>query len=327
MRNLVNAFPKQLKEALEIANATDWNAAKNKIDNIVISGLGGSGIGGTIVSQLLAQQLDVPVYVNKDYSVPAFVNENTLFIASSYSGNTEETLEALAKAEAAGVEVACISSGGKLTQIATDKGYNLITLPGGYPPRAAFAFSCTMQFAVLTKYGLIGNSAMDELVATQIMLDEKRAELELRGKALAEKLYKKVPVIYSDARLEGIAVRFRQQINENSKMLCWHHVLPEMNHNELVGWAEQHPEAVAVFFRTGNDYYRTQERFEFSKQLMATKGAEIVEIQSDYDSDIMNAYTLIYIGDWASVYLAEMKEIDPVEVDVITGLKDMLAKI
>ncbi|MFT6137293.1 MAG: glucose/mannose-6-phosphate isomerase [Salibacteraceae bacterium] len=327
MKNLVEAFPLHMKEALQIAKDSEWKASNDQFRNIIISGLGGSGIGGTIVSQLIAGEADVPVVVNKTYGIPNFVNEHTLFVASSYSGNTEETLEALQEAIAKGATIACLTSGGKLLEIAKKNGYNYIEMPGGLPPRAAFGYSSTLLFRLLGNYGFVSAQLLNDLASTPALIEEHIEEIKKAGLSLANKLAGKRPVFYTDARMEGVAIRFRQQLNENSKMLSWHNVLPEMNHNELVGWAEDQPEIVPVFLRTKNDYYRTQERMEFSKELMISRKANCVEISADFDSDIHAAYYLISIGDWASVDLADIKGIDATEVDVITELKTKLSNI
>lgn len=327
MKNLVNDFPSHVREAISIARNATLSIPNDRIDNVVISGLGGSGIGGTIVSQLLASQLRVPVIVNKDYSIPAFVGSNTLFIASSYSGNTEETLEALGHAERAEAKIAAVTSGGRLAEICSDKGYNCVNIPGGFPPRAAFGYSSIQLFYILDQYGLVNGEFKVQLDQVPELLMTHSESIQEEAKALAKSLHQRVPVIYSDASLEGVGVRFRQQINENSKMLCWHHVLPEMNHNELVGWAEKHPEVTVVLFRTDTDYYRTQERMKYSKELIEQRNANLIEVQAKGEGLIQKAFYLIHLGDYASVFLADLKGIDAVEVDVITGLKNMLAEI
>ncbi len=327
MKSYVEAFPNHVRDAIEIAKSYAWADKNAAFKNVVVSGLGGSGIGGTIVSQTIASHCNIPVVVNKDYSVPNFINSDTLFVASSYSGNTEETLEALEKAEEKGATVAALTSSGKLLEIAKAKGYKYIKMPEDFPPRAAFGYSCTLLFHLMWNYGLVEDALIEGLGIVPQMIDDQIDDIKKQGKDLAEKLYKKIPVIYTDARLEGAAIRFKQQINENSKMLAWTNPIPEMNHNELVGWAEQHPELAPVFMRTKNDYFRTAERMEFSKVLMNAKGVNCVELWANYDSDVMNTYFLVSVTDWASVYLAELKGIDAVEVDVITELKNKLANI
>ena len=327
MLKLIQDFPSHVADAITIASNTVVQPSKNNIQNVVISGLGGSGIGGTIVSQLMADQLSVPVVVNKDYNIPSFISENTLFVASSYSGNTEETLEALERAEAKGAEICVITSGGKLKDIADEKGYNKFVIPGGFPPRAAFGYSSVQLFYILKGYGLVDDSFDSEINAVPELLRTSSSEVVSMAKEAATKMHKKLPIIYTEAGFEGVGVRFRQQVNENAKKLAWHSVLPEMNHNELVGWAEAYPDSCVVMFRNKDDYYRTQERMEYSKKLITVNTSNILEFWSVGNSKIERAYYLIHLGDYISLFLADLKEIDAVEVDVITGLKDHLSRI
>ena len=327
MKQYVEDFTAHLSKAVTIGNSVNFNTTGKSFENILICGLGGSGIGGTIIAQLLAPKLNIPVLVNKDYHIPAFVNEKTLVIASSYSGNTEETLEMLAQAEKKNAEIAVVSSGGKLIEICKEKNYNFIQIPEGFPPRAAFGLSFPQLFYVLHKYGIIDASFEQEIQSSIDLLNQKEEAIKTEAHTLAQKLLNKIPVIYSAAPFEGVSVRFRQQLNENSKMLCWHHALPEMNHNELVGWAGGNDNLAVVFFRNESDYYRTQKRVEINKEIIAKHTPYIFEIYSKGDTDLIRTLYLVHFGDWVSVYLAEMKNIDPVEVNVITYLKGELAKI
>lgn len=327
MRNLIDKLPEQIKHAVEIAENAKLNEPNKTILNVCVSGLGGSGIGGTIVSQLTSGDTSVPVFVNKDYSLPAFVNEDTLFIASSYSGNTEETLFALEKAQKAGAQVACITSGGRLKKIAQEEGYNCIVIPGGYPPRSAFGYSSVQLFRLFTHYNLIPENYLKDLKKVCGHLVSNKEAIISEATSITDNLFGKLPIIYSDASFEGIGVRFRQQINENSKMLCWHHVLPEMNHNELVAWAPKYPNTAVVLFRNEGDFYRNQKRMEFAKIQIQKSTSSLTEVWSKGDSIIERAYYLVYLGDWVSLLLAEKQGIDPVEVDIIGDLKSQLADL
>jgi len=327
MKQYVADFAKHLEQALSIGEQSTFTVKPKEFDTILICGLGGSGIGGTIIAQLLAPQLNIPVIVNKDYHIPAFVNNRTLVIASSYSGNTEETLEMLTQAENKQAEIVAVSSGGKLLEICREKQYNYIQIPAGFPPRAAFGLSFPQLFFVLEKYGIINRSFIDDFTSAITLLKNTEAELCIEARQLAENLLGKIPVIYSAAPFEGVAVRFRQQLNENAKMLCWHHALPEMNHNELVGWAGGNDNLAVVFFRNNDDYYRTQKRMEINREIIEKYTPHIFEVYSKGTNTIEKSMYLIHLGDWVSVYLAEMKNIDAVEVDVITYLKGELAKM
>lgn len=325
MNDLVLNFPNQLQEAIEIGEKFSVKAPQKTIQNVVISGLGGSGIGGTIVSQLLANDLNVPVTVVKTYNLPAFVNENTLFIASSYSGNTEETLATFAEAESKGAQIACVTSGGTVLQKAQENNYPHIIIPGGLPPRAAFGYSVAQLFFVLKAFGLTSAQPAEQLKAVPNFLDEHGSSIVKYAHELTAFLFGKLPVLYTSTWFEGVAIRFRQQINENSKMLCWHHVFPEMNHNELVGWRKQEDELAVVLFKTDFDHIRTAKRMEISEEVFHTYTKNIATVQAKGANMIEQAFYLIHLGDWISVLLADKKGIDSVEVDVITRLKNELA--
>lgn len=327
MRTLVDTLPNQVEEAIQIANKVRLKSNSTEILNVCISGLGGSGIGATIISQLTATEASIPVVVNKDYSIPSFVGKNTLFIASSYSGNTEETLAALKLAESKGAIIACVTSGGELLNTAKEKGYTLIEIPGGLPPRAAFGYSSIQLFRLFLHFGITSSSFMDDLKNVPAHMMAHKDEIVGLANDLTDKFFGKIPIIYSDAMFEGIGIRFKQQLNENSKMLAWHNVLPEMNHNELVGWAPKYEGISVVILRNDHDNYRTQKRMEITNELSSKSSSSVTEVWSKGANVMEKAYYLIYFGDWVSLLLAEKKEIDATEVDVITGLKNELAKI
>lgn len=327
MRTRIEEFTKHITEALAISDATTLTPFNGTIQNVLICGLGGSGIGGTIIAQIVAQDAKCPITINKDYKIPAFVNENTLVVCCSYSGNTEESLEMLAQAQAKNATVACITSGGKLEEIAKEKNYNHIIIPGGHPPRGAFGFGFPPLFHLLSHYKVISNDYVSQFKNAINTIDAEQDNIISEAKFVTEQLYNKIPVIYADANYEGTAVRFRQQINENSKMLCWHHVIPEMNHNELVGWTEKNEDLAVIIFRNDDDYIRTQKRMEINKTVFKKYTSTIYEIFSKGDSQLEKTLYLIHLGDWISLLLGEKKGIDITEVDVITYLKNELAKI
>lgn len=326
MKSYVADFAQHLSQALTIGKASTFVPAKKDIQNIIITGLGGSGIGGKIISQLVSAKCSVPMYVNNDYKLPAFVGPKTLVIASSYSGNTEETLISVEQALAAGAEVFCISSGGRLSEIAKEKGLGLLQLPGGFPPRAAFGLSFPQLYFALSTYGFVDRS-FEKIFEQAIQLfNSSEEEIKQDAYKLAEQLHGKTPVIYSEAGFEGVAIRFRQQLNENSKVLCWHHILPEMNHNELVGWAGGTEDVAAILIQNESDYYRTKERFVFSKNVFNNYTSTIIDLNSQGDSDLLRSLYLIHLTDWTSCYLADMRNVDAIEIDVINKLKSRLAE-
>jgi glucose/mannose-6-phosphate isomerase len=266
MKALVQNFTNQLREAKAIADKAIISSSQN-IQNIVITGLGGSGIGGTIISELISDSCNVPIIINKDYFLPAFVNEKTLLIVSSYSGNTEETLSAMQQAISKKAQIVCITSGGKVLELAKQHQYDFIEIPGGNPPRSCIGYSLVQLIKVLVAKGFADKKLFSDLDKAIALLDKENDSIKTESQKIAVKLLNKITVIYSLGTCEGAVVRFRQQINENSKMLCWHHVFPEMNHNELVGWTEKNDDLVVVTFHTSFDYDRTKKRYEVCKPI------------------------------------------------------------
>ena len=326
MKNLVEGFTKQLLEALDIAHKAVLTK-KNNIQNIVVTGLGGSGIGGTILSELVQSECPVPIIVNKDYFLADFVNSNSLVIISSYSGNTEETLSAMKQAIDKNAQIVCVTSGGEVQAIAEKYKYDTIIIPGGHPPRSCIGYSLVQLLKVIQFNGFVKTDLLNQVQSTISFLDAEREAIKVEASIIAKKLLHKIPVIYSLGSCEGAAVRFRQQINENSKMLCWHHTLPEMNHNELVGWTEKNDSLAVVTFRTSFDYSRTIKRYEICKELFAKYSHSVTDIMAKGNSKVEQFFYLINIGDWISCYIADLKNIDPIEVNVITNLKNELAKL
>ena len=327
MNDYINDFSNHLRDAMQIANNTTLSPCTKEIRNILICGLGGSGIGGTIVSDIISSKVNIPIAATKDYSIPNFVNEHTLVIANSYSGNTEETLYALEKCQARGAEIAVITSGGKLKTIAEENKYNKIIIPGNQPPRAMFGYAFTELFFMLNHYGIIDDSFKSDFDKAITLIDTEKADIQKQAMNLAKKMYKQTPVIYVAKGFEGVAVRFRQQLNENSKMLGWHNVVPEMNHNELLGWRTNVDDLAVVYFRNKCDYDRNQIRMDINKKVISKFTSNITEIWSKGDSLIENSLYHISVGDWTSWYLSEMNNVDAIEIDVIDFLKGELAKI
>jgi glucose/mannose-6-phosphate isomerase len=327
MKQLITDFTNQLSKAIVIGNAyepSDWSA---NISNVLISGLGGSGIGGTIAAEVVASEAHVPILTNNGYFIPNFVSINTLFLACSYSGNTEETVSAATLAHQEGAKVVVISSGGKLKEMASENGWDFIGIPGGQPPRASFGLSFPEVLYALYAHGIISKSFEKELEAAIKLLDDHEVAMQEEAKQVTEKLFGKIPVIYAADGFGGVATRFRQQINENSKMLCWHHVIPEMNHNELVGWRDKNEDLAVVIFRNETDFKNIQARMEINKGTFAEYTDTTVEIWSKGTSDLQRALYLIHLGDWVSFFLGEKKGVDITEVKVIDHLKSELAKL
>ncbi|MEZ4936105.1 MAG: bifunctional phosphoglucose/phosphomannose isomerase [Crocinitomicaceae bacterium] len=327
MKDYIEEFSKHLIEGLEIGSKSAFNNTNKSFDNIFICGLGGSGIGGKLVSQLYWDKIEQPVTISNDYFIPKSVGKNTLTIACSYSGNTEETLEAMEKAASAGSEIAVVSSGGKIIDIAKEKGYNHIQIPEGYPPRAALGYSFVELQFILHHYGIISSDFINEVKSGVQLIQDNEADIKAEAKKLADALHGRTPVLYASPLFESVLIRFRQQLNENAKQLCWHHVFPELNHNELVGWASGTNDLSVIIFRTEEDYYRTEKRIDISIEQMKKFTSHITEVHAKGKTRIERYIYLIHLTDLVSVYLADNKKVDPIEIDVIIHLKSELSKI
>lgn len=326
MKQLVQNFPIQLQEAMTIGQNYSFQTAKKTFSNVVLTGLGGSGIGGSIIQNFVFDKLTVPFVVNKAYALPAFVGSETLVIVSSYSGNTEETLAAMKQALKVKATVVCVTSGGEVAEIAKRKKIDCILLPPGMPPRSCLGYSMTQLLYILKHFDMIKGGYEKELKSSVKMMQADARSIQAKARALAKKLNGRLPIIYTSADYEGVAVRFRQQLNENSKVLCWHHVIPEMNHNELVGWKDKADDKVVVILRNENDYDRVQLRMEINKKIIKKYTKNIIEVYSKGKSYWERVFYLIHLTDWVSVYLAELRNQDAVEVNVIDYLKGALSK-
>ena len=326
MKTLVANFSKQLAEAIRIGNNATLHASKNKISNVLICGLGGSGIGGSIVSELVAANATVPINVTKGYFIPAYVDEHTLVIISSYSGNTEETLNCMEAAITKNAEIVSVTSGGKVLELSKTNGFDYIEVPGGMPPRSCLGYSLTQLFFILDFHKIITTDYKSELEASIKLIDSEAKNIVEEAKNIAKKIQGKIPVIYATTNNEGIAVRFRQQLNENAKILCWHHIIPEMNHNELVGWTEKNDNLSVLIFLDKDDYSRNLARVDINKKVITEYASAVTEIYSKGNSIIEKAIYFIHLGDWISVELAELRKVDAVEVNVINHLKSGFGK-
>ena len=327
MQELIKNLPLQVKESIQIFQETGIPSLKREINQVVIAGLGGSGIGGTIMADLARPYARIPVVVTKDYSIPAFVDEYTLFIASSYSGNTEETLMALEQALERKAHVICITSGGRLAEIAKKYGLGLLQIPGGNPPRACLGYSLTQLICIFQHYGIVPDLYINQLETAVGFLDNQSVNIQQEAMKLSQALHQKIPVIYADASMEGVAVRFRQQLNENSKMLAWHHVVPEMNHNELVGWAQKNENLAVVFLRNKDDYFRNQARIDINREVISRYAGSVHDIWSEGNNRIEQTMYHIHFCDWVSYYLSELRGVDIMDIQVINHLKSELSKI
>ncbi len=335
MKDYLQGLPEQFSEMLNRKVALP-DRVKKKYGNILVSGLGGSAIGGDILRTYAAARVSIPVVVNRDYHLPAFVDSQTLVLAASYSGNTEETISAYRQARQSGAEIIVVSSGGKLSALAKEDGYMVWELPGGLSPRAASGYLFSPLALILEQLGLLPGASADLMETAQILTDLRKeinpdiASASNIAKQLAGEMKDRIPVIWgTSSHSEVAALRWKAQINENAKAPAYYNILPELNHNELVGFeapAELISRLLIIILRDPGDHERVKKRIEISKGVIGERVAKVMEVEARGQSFLARFYSLAYIGDYASFYLAQEYGINPTPVKVIDFLKAELAK-
>lgn len=331
LRNL----PEQCQEALAIGRKVSIPESHRDISNIVITGLGGSAIGGDFLRLFVGDRIGVPVIVNRDYTLPKFIGPKTLIFTVSYSGNTEETLSAYAQAREKGARIVALTNGGKLRQLAETDGVPVIVVPAGISPRAATGYLLMPTLAVLESIGLIDelDQQIADLVTNLKALVEKlqpETPVDLNpAKQIALRFYGKLPIIWAaSGNTEVVATRWKGQINENAKAPAYWNIFPELNHNEIVGFEEPADllkNLEIVILRDQNDHPRVQQRMEISQEIIKNVVSGVTEVRSAGETRLARLFTLTYIGDFVSVYLAALYGIDPTPVKNIDFLKNKLA--
>lgn len=334
MLDLLSGFPTQCRHAVRIGELFSIPKPYRKVNNIVFSGLGGSAIGADLIRSYVIDDIKVPILVNRDYTLPKFVGKDTLFFACSYSGDTEETLSSYEEAKRRGAKIIALSSGGKLEAEAKDDGVPFISIPKGYPPRTALGYSFFPPLVVLSKFGFVPDKEEDINEAISGMTNSRDHILSPQIKAsknyakrLALELKDKYVIVYAANRyIDSVVTRWRGQLAENSKALSSSHVLPEMNHNEIVGWVfpkKLLKDFVVVILRDKGEHPRVARRIEITKTIIKKK-SNMFEVRSKGNGLLSRIFYLIYFGDFVSFYLAILNGVDPTPVDTVTYLKRQL---
>ncbi len=332
MAGTVSAFAQHIEDAVRIGSTAPLRKNVRSVRSVVVTGLGGSAIGGDLLRCYLADSLSIPFVVNRSYELPAFVNQSTLVVVSSYSGNTEETIAAHRDALKRKAQVVAVTSGGHTSRIARRAGHSWIELPAGFHPRAALAYSFFTILMTLIRLGLVRplrapiREAIDTIASMSNRLSDP-ASLDNEALSLASTLHGTVPLIYSPVQLEAVNLRWRTQIEENAKQLAFGNVLPEMNHNEIVGWKQlpnvQHSLS-AVFLADRETPRRIALRERFTQEILQPRAASLSVVHSLGRSRLARMFSLVHLGDWVSLYLAFLNGEDPSPVAVIDRLKEQL---
>ncbi len=334
MLGRVTAMPKHLTEALARAQSVTLNLDAAALNGIVIVGMGGSAMSGDVGRGLTLDTLALPLQVSRSYELPGWVNERSLVIVSSYSGNTEESLAAFQMAQARRAKIICVTSGGKLNAFAQQSNLPVYSLPPGFPPRSALAHLTVPLLMILHRLGLTPDPAGD-IKETSALLQKLEAQWgpaaegqQNLAKNLAQALTLRLPIIYASCGLFEVAAwRWKEQFCENAEILSWHNAFPELNHNELVGWGLRRAldqNLQVIYLRDKQDYARVQKRMDVTRELIAQSSAPVIEVWSEGHSLLARLFSLIYLGDLTSVYLAVLNGVDPTPVKKIDLLKERL---
>ncbi|MGB7060762.1 MAG: bifunctional phosphoglucose/phosphomannose isomerase [Candidatus Zixiibacteriota bacterium] len=330
-------FPSQFEDALRLTRVTpipDWD--KSRIDKIVVAGLGGSAIGADLVRSYLADKLDIPMVICRNYTLPNFVGSSSLVFVSSYSGNTEETLSAFEDASKRGAKIICMTSNGKVEEISSRKKIPCVHLPKGFQPRAALGYSFVPVLAMLERLGFVNGEEKNISQAGEFLAgnrDNYRLEINAdknEAKKLAKKLQGKLPIVYASGdHFDAVSTRWKGQFCENAKMLAFNNVFPEFNHNELVVWkvlSDYRDDLIVVILKDKEDHPRIKTRMEIVKGIIEEQEVEVIDAESSGENLLSRMFSLIQLGDFNSFYLAVLNKEDPTPVKVIDFLKDELAK-
>lgn len=328
MLGVIEKFPEQCREALERGRGVELPRELRGFERILAVGMGGSGITGDLLALALPE---VEVIAVRDYRVPRYIGEETLLVGVSYSGNTEETLTAFAEGLKRTRRALGISSGGALEELCREKGLPWIGIPRGFQPRAALGHLLFTLLGALEGLGLRAEGMDEALDVLSRMSGELSPHASPnRAQELARRLHGRIPVVYGASGVTGpVAFRWRTQINENAKQPAFSAELPELCHNEIVGYelsGELAPGLLRVFLRTAHDHPRVALRMETLKEVLRRRGLEFLEATGEGQGRLAQALSLLYLGDWVSAYLALLNGVDPTPVRPIAELKERLAR-
>ncbi len=338
MYNRVFDFPEQLAEAVALGEKFQFDRlAFADVKNIVVIGMGGSAIGGDLARSLLGKTLVAPFQVCRNYELPEYVDDESLVIASSYSGNTEETLAALEDAIGRKSMIMAMTTGGIMEEVCGVNGIPVLKLPGGLQPRAALGYSFAPLIVFFERIGLIKGYVKqlgDTIAHLKTQRDsyiEDSPVAQNRAKNLATIIRGRMPIIYGGPSLtDVVAVRWKGQMCENAKNMAFANVYAEFNHNELVGWSDtiapHKDNLIVIQLRDKDDHPKIVKRMDIVKGIIGKQNVPVIDVQSTGNTPLDRMFSLVQLGDFASYYLAILNNVDPTPVEAIETLKKSLAK-
>ena len=334
LRHRLRAFPSQCREAWKEAFAFDLPREYSKVERVVVAGMGGSAIGGDLLSDLASLEDSPPVIVSRDYRIPHYVDKDTLVLACSYSGETEETLSAFDQALSQGGKVIAVTGGGSLADRARAHGVPLFTVRYEGEPRSALGYSFIVPTVLLMKLGLISDKARDFEEASGVLervaprMAEESPLGENPAKEMAAALFNRLIVIYGAGIFGAVARRWKTQFNENSKVWAVFDLLPEAHHNSVVGYslpAVVKAQVFAILLRPGLLHTRTLLRYVISQDLLEREAISHRTLEGSGESALSQMLSTILTGDYVSYYLALLQDVDPSPVPIIDYIKGQLA--
>ena len=308
-----------------------WRAGSAGIEPIeasglIVCGMGGSAIGGDLAAAALGSRLGKPLDVVRGYGVPAWTPPDRAILCSSYSGNTEETIACYAAAEAVGAQRIVATTGGAIGDAARSDGVPVIGMPAGLQPRAAVGYTFAIAAEVAALVGA-GPAIRTEIDSSASHLESARESLLALAADVAGRIHGSVPLLYGCGLTTPVAYRWKCQVNENAKLPAFGHSIPELDHNEIVGWAGAEAGAFsAVLLEDKDQHPRERRRFELTAELIADRARDVVRIETEGETRTERLLWAVMLGDLVSLELAAREAVDPTPVDVIEDLKDRLGR-
>lgn len=312
-------YPNQMQEAIRLAKNVK---IIEKVNNIIVTGMGGSGIAGDILQTEL-RETHLPIFVNKDYKLPGFANNKTLVFCISYSGNTAETISAFKDAKKKGCMIVAITSGGKLKELAKAHKVPYVLIPHGIPPRSAVGYLFFPALIILQNSHLIKDRTKDINATIKAVRNSAWNE---RAKEIAERLVDKIPLIYTNEKLACVSQRWKEEFNENSKIHAFANIFPELDHNEIVGYTRLNGKYHVIIIRDNEATKEMTKRMAITKEIIKKKGIPSTEILIKGPCLLSKIFTAMYLGDLTSIHLAFHYKIDPTPVKMIEYLKEQLKR-
>ena len=313
MRDILENYYKQIEEGYKLGGETKFS----DFDKIFVCGMGGSAIPGEILKSFLHNKF--PVFICKEYQIPEYLDDKSLVFLVSYSGNTEETLEAAEQVLGKTKKIICICSGGKLEEFSGENKISLVKVPVGLQPRMAYGYQFFAIFRILENSGLIKEDIV-ELIETV----KSHKSFEAVASVLAKKLKGKIPLAYSSEAMRAVSYKWKIDFNENCKILAFSNVIPEQNHNEINGFVNLNGNYHVFIIEDSADHPRIKKRYSVIKKLIEEKGVSVDIVKTRGQELLTRIISGIYLGDWVSFLLAKETGVDPTPVKIIEDLKKML---